>query len=164
MHNKKGFSLISFLLYLTLFSMIMLFSCHIIVSLIIPSFASVRNTQSIIAMHVATDLFVRDIHNIDEGVVWKHTAPAEIMWHTGDHDICWRLQDKCLERVEGTYNNGWKDKTVSIVASGISKIDFTYKKDGQDMRAIELSLTPVAVHYEPIFCYVAVKSRKNHEK
>ena len=160
MRNKKGFSLISFLLYLTLFSMIMLFICHIIVSLIIPSFTNIRHTQSIIAMHVATDIFVRDIHNIDKSVIWKHTIPTEIIWHTGKQDIGWRLQDTCLERIEGVYNNGWKDKTVSIVANGIRNIDFTYKKDGPDIKAIELSLLPAASPHKPIICYVAVKLRE----
>ena len=155
MRNKKGFSLLSFLLYLMLFTMITFFSCHIILSLIIPSLLSMRRCQSVIALHIASDIFVRDvragIHN------WKVTKPHELVWQVGDHDIGWCFTDNRLERNTGMYNQGWKSKTTSIVAAKIAEVAFTIEKANGQIMCIEMVLSQDNAQKKQIVCYVAVK-------
>jgi hypothetical protein len=159
MHNKKGFSLLSFLLYLMLFSLITLLLCHIIVSLIIPSLSSIRTCQSVVTLHIATDLFVRDVRaGID---TWKVIKPDELIWQTDDSDVGWSLSDNRLVRNTGLYSNQeWKNKTSSIVAVGIDKIIFRPEKAHNQIVGIGLELIPIAAHKKPIICFVAVKRKK----
>src|SRR5579872_4896596 len=109
MYNKKGFGLLIFLLYLALFSMMTVFICHVATSLIIPSLQSLRKCQEIINLHIATDLFVRDIRNMRIAQYeWKKTTAHELIWHQKDKDLGWSFGNGALERKEGTYENGWK--------------------------------------------------------
>lgn len=159
MHHKKGFSLLSFLLYLMLFSLITLLLCHSIVSLIIPSLSSIRKCQSVVALHIASDLFVRDIH---AGIhKWKVIKPDELIWQTADSDIGWSLFDHRLVRNSGVYNNQeWHHKTTSIVADGIDKIIFLPEKAQDQIVGIEMKLVSVAAQRKPVICYVAVKKKE----
>jgi len=160
MRNKKGFSLLSFLLYLMCFTMIMLFSCHIVVLFVIPSFSAMHKCQSIIASHIATDLFVRDIREIVPNQChWKLITPHELIWEINERNIGWRFSNNCLERIEGVYNQGWKHKTTSIIATGIKQATFTVKKHDGEIIGIELIITPI-VQTKPIVCSVAIRKEK----
>lgn len=165
MHDKKGFSLISFLVYLLIFSMVTTFICHIITVLIIPSFISLRKNQSVIAMHIATDCFVRDIKNIKNGQdAWHMISPHELIWSVGDHNVGWSFTDHRLERREGMYQKGWKEVKTSIIAKNLSKAVFTPEKDHDRIKGITLTLTPLSTSVKAITCYVAVEKQENHEK
>lgn len=155
MHNKKGFSLLSFLLYLMLFTFMTFFVSHIIVSLVIPSLTSVRKSQSIMALHIASDLFVRDVH---AGIhSWKLISPHELIWQGNESDIGWSFADHYLKRTTGLYDGVWKNKTTSIVAAGVAQVTFTPEKAQDRVVGIEMKLDPKAAQKTPIICYVAVK-------
>jgi len=155
MHNKKGFSLLFFLVYLMLFSFITFFVCHIIVSLIIPSLKSVRQCQSIMALHIASDLFVRDVH---AGIrSWKLMTPHELIWQADECDIGWSCVDNYLKRTTGVYNGAWEHKTTSIVAAGVAEIVFTPEKAKDQIIGVELKLVPKDTHKKPVVCFAAVK-------
>lgn len=159
MHNKKGFSLLSFLLYLMIFTGMTFFLCHIIASVIIPSLTSVRKSQSIMALHIASDLFVRDIHaGVD---AWKLVTPHELIWHSENGDIGWSFSDCYLKRTTGLYDAGWKNKRISIVASGVEKATFTPEKYQNNIVGIELVMEPKTTRSKPVMCYVAVKKEEN---
>jgi hypothetical protein len=158
MHSKKGFSLLSFLLYLVLFTIITVLSCHIIVSLIIPSLVSMRRCQSVIALHIASDLFVRDIRAIKpDECHWKLVTSHELVWQADNHDVGWSFTNNRLERKEGEYNKGWKSKNTSIVATGISQVVFAVEKVKDKSLGVEMVITPINAPKKPIICYVAVK-------
>lgn len=141
--------------------MITLFSCHIIVSFIIPSLSTMRKTQSIIALHIASDLFVKDVHAMKNSFYdWKLMTPHELIWHNDKHDIGWCFSNNSLERKEGVYNKKWTNKTTSIVATGIEKLTFTIEKDDNHIVGIELALIPIVNKKEPIICYVALIEKK----
>lgn len=162
MRNVKGFSLLLFLLYLLLFTTITFLFCHVIVSFIIPSFASMRKCQSIIALHVASDLFVRDIHAIKSNQDWKKITSQELIWHTNQNDIGWCFMGNQLIRHMGIYDKQWKQKTTSIVATGIGQGVFTVEKAHNTVVEVTLSITPIVAPHKPILCHVAVKGEKNH--
>jgi 1,2-phenylacetyl-CoA epoxidase PaaB subunit len=159
MHKKKGFSLLSFLLYLMIFTGMTFFLCHIIASLVIPSLTSVRKSQSIMALHIASDIFVRDIHaGVDQ---WKLVTPHELIWQSENRDIGWSFSDFYLKRTTGLYGVGWKNKTTSIVASGVAKATFTPEKHQGRIVGIELVMESKATQNKPVICYVAVKKGEN---
>lgn len=156
MYTKKGFSLLSFLLYLMLFTMITFFSCHIILSLIIPSLRSMRQCQSIIALHIASDLFVRDVRaGIDD---WLLITPQALVWRTGESNVGWCFADNRLERSTGVYDGKWEGRTTSIVATGITQAIFTVEKTHDWIIGIEMVCTPSIASKKPVTCYVAVKN------
>lgn len=144
-----------------LFSMIAFFSCHIMVIFVIPCFSSMRKCQSIIALHIATDLFVRDIRALDSAkTIWKYTSPHEIVWHEESHDIGWNFKNNCLERKEGVYHQGWIKQNTSMVATGINQAHFKYEKKENNIIAIELSLIPAVTREKPVTCYIAIRRKE----
>lgn len=159
MFNKNGFSLLSFLLYLMLFSIIALCTTHIITSLLLPSLAATRTSKSLIALHIACDLFVRDIREMRNNVhKWHVTAPDELIWNTDSVAIGWHYTENRLERSSGIYNNkGWKSKKTSIVATGIAQGAFIVEKKEDHIIGIEMTLTPAEPAKKKVICYVAAK-------
>src|SRR5579862_5054212 len=154
MYNKKGFSLLSFLVYLMLFSLITFFVCHIIVSLVIPSLKSVRQSQSIMALHIASDLFVRDMH---AGIhSWKLITPHELIWQADEHDIGWSCVDNYVKRTTGVYKGTWENKTTSIVAAGVAEITFIPEKAKDRIVGVELKLVSKDTFKKPIVCFAAI--------
>ena len=162
---KKGFSLISFLLYLLLFSIITGIICHIITTLIIPSIFSLKKTQSIISMHIASDFFVRDMKNIkNDGCTWKVILPLELIWHTKDYDVGWFFHQNSLQRTEGIYNGLWQNAKRSVIAKGIANATFTLEKTQDRVTGVELSLIPQSTSRKPIVCYVSLKNKEKREE
>lgn len=159
MYNKKGFLLVSFLFYLVFFSIITFFIGNILTRLIIPSFISLKKNQSIIALHIASDFFVRDIRNIKKKLpIWKVISPDELIWENDTMSIGWRFCHNRLERREGMYHGNWKKAKKSIIATGILDAMFTVEKDKKDaMVGLKLTLTSTYAPKNPIFCYVSLK-------
>ena len=119
-----------------------------------------RKCQSIIALHSASDLFVRDIRAIKKPeCYWKVIAPHELVWHTQEGDIGWCLVGSRLERTEGLYDQKWKNKTTSVVAAGIAQVTFTVEKSKGHIVGVECSFIPVVDPKKPIVCYVAVRQK-----
>jgi len=149
---------LSFLVYLMLFSMVALFCCHIVASLIIPALADMRKCQSMIALHIASDFFVRDIRAIKEDVnTWKKVSSKELIWRQDDHHIGWSCGDNHLERREGIYNGGWKGTKASIIAKELSNSVFTVQREHDCIRGVELLLAPACNMKKPIVCYAAIR-------
>jgi len=165
MRNKKGFSLLSFLAYLMLFSIITLFSCHIVVSLIIPSVGAMRKCQSTIALHIASDFFVRDIRIMRSGnYKWKSVCPHELIWNQDTMDVGWCISGNCLERREGAYDKGWKTSKRSIVAKNIARGAFTVEKKNDVDIGVELILTSQCDNKKPVICYIGLIDQDKNEK
>ena len=164
MTSTKGFSLLSFLLYLTLFSIITFFICQAITSLVIPSLISLRKNQSLVALHIASDFFVRDIKTIaNEPDAWQIILPHELIWRKKQVDenanaIGWRFIDNRLERREGLYEGNWKKVKTRIIAKGLTKVIFSPEKDANHIIAIELSMTSSLAAQKPVICYVCTKN------
>ena len=159
MNNKRGFSLLSFLIYLMLFSMIAFLICNIITSFLLPSLVATRKCKSLIALHIASDLFVREIREMSNKKVYslKCIMPHELIWHTDGRDIGWCFVENRLERKEGLYIESWKNKKTSIVADGIAQATFVVEKRENQIIGIELTLNPIIDVQKKVICYVAIK-------
>jgi hypothetical protein len=144
-----------------LFTFMTFFLCHIIVSLIIPSLTSVRKSQSIMALHIASDLFVRDVH---AGVYnWKLITPHELVWQSKESDIGWSFADPYLKRTTGVYDGVWKNTTTSIVAAGVAQVTFTPEKAQGTVVGVEMKLEPKAAQEKPVICFAAVRKGEKYE-
>lgn len=167
---NKGFSLLSFLVYLILFSTITFFICQVITSSVIPSLISLRKTQSLISLHIASDFFIRDIKAItDDHNAWKVAVPHEMIWQTKqvndvEGSIGWRFSDNCLERREGLYDGVWKNAKTSIVAKNLTNVTFSPERDDNGIIGITLIMASQLIPEKPVLCYVCTKKRENHEK
>lgn len=160
MCNKKGFSLLSFLLYLTFFSLIMFFMGRLITELILPSFISLRKHQSIIKLYIAADFFMRDVRSINHMCLWKIINSQELIWqhHNENEAVGWSISQNSLERKEGTYKGNWKNVKKSIISQDIAHATFSVKKDKEGgVIGIKLIITSVYSVEKPIICYVALK-------
>jgi hypothetical protein len=158
MFNKNGFSLLSFLLYLMLFSVIALFTTHIITTLLLPSLVTTRACKSVMALHIASDLFVRDIRAMkNKPHRWKSITSQELIWHTNDFDIGWHCIENRVERSTGIYDQGWKSKKTSLVATGVAQGTFVVERNENRIIGVEMSLIPEITPKKAVICYVAVK-------
>jgi hypothetical protein len=159
MVNKNGFSLLLFLVYLMLFSITALCTTHIITSLLLPSLSETRINKSLIALHIASDLFVRDIREMrNTHYKWHIITPHELIWHSNNLDTGWRYTENRLERTTGVYGkSGWKSKTTSLVATGITQGTFIVDRDEKGIIGIEMSLISDVAPKKAVVCYGAVK-------
>jgi len=141
MKYNAGFSLIIFMIYLLLFSLIVVLTTSIISTLFIPSLASVHKCNFLIELHIAQDLFVGDVRKIESAKSLKSINSHELTWCNEKTDICWRFNNNRLERVEENRTDVKSKKNTSIVASGISEATFTIEKSNMNT-SVELLLTP----------------------
>ena len=155
---KKGFMLVSFLVYLLFFSVIISFFVHTLFMVIVPSLSSLRTTQAIISLHTASDLFVRDIRkmrSIDHR--WQLVLDKEIIWSAGDGvSVGWKLYNGCLGRREGIYKGKWSKCSKSLVAKGLS--DAFFRMD-RDKKGIELILVSRKTPQKVVNCYVSLRGK-----
>ena len=159
MHNKNGFSLISFLLYLVLFSLISLFMCHMITFLILPVLHETRLCKTLVKLHIASDLFVRDIKRLkNEKNSLKLVTTQALVWFTNDEDVGWSIEDNKLKRSAGIYKNGWRERNTSIIADEIANGTFTVGMQNNRVIGVEMTLVPSVNKEKCVICYVALRS------
>jgi len=157
MKNKDGFSLILFLFYLMLNSIIICSICSIIVTFVLPSLQSSYIYQKQLALHIALDVFVKEIR-ASKIVEWKLVTPDIIIFNDGENDIGFRCYKNRFERLAGIYkNNHWQKRRISVIGQGISKVTFLYDYINEKIIGIESILTSLHFPEKTINGYVAVR-------
>jgi hypothetical protein len=169
MTYKKGFSLLSFLLYSTFFSFIAMLFCHLITVFIIPSFYVLRKNQSVFSLHIATDFFVRDIKSIEEkGCLKLVVSCHQCLAISNNYAIRWSFFKDHLERKEGVYKDDkWGESHSSIAAKNIKNVLFMEEKqqNSPTIVGLSLTLTPELEEKNVVECYVCLNlNKKNDEK
>lgn len=164
MQCKKGFFLLSFLLYLVFFSIAAACICHMISFVVIPSIIDTYKYSEIIALHVATDRFIRDIRIAQQNKIYiqKKVTSQKIIFNNGEKDIKWCIKDNKLERCEGVYDKKWIKKNKSIIAKNIAIGTFIIKNNPK-MVEFELSFSPMIDVKYTINSYVSIVLNKNNE-
>jgi len=156
MDKKNGFSLILFLLYLFLFSSITVCICTIFTSLVLPTITNTRQCRSLMALHIASDLFFNDIQQAKKSsIVWQKTTDNEIIWSNKDVSIGWKIDKNTLKRKEGIYSlEKWKKATTCVIADRMEYGKFRIEKHNGIIMALSCSL---AITQDKIVeCYVAL--------
>jgi len=157
--HKKGFSLVLFLIYILIFSLISCGICHIIATVVIPSLRNHRECQSLLLLQSAIDIFVRDIR-MNRKNQWKALEPQRIIWNDGEKDREWRYHDKKLERIEGIYEKEWKSKYTSVIATNLAKVLFSYHYKNSQLSGVTITVTPAGRYKEPLVNYVSFVPKK----
>ncbi len=122
--NKNGFSLLEFLVYFMLLS----FLATTIFSWLAHSHHTLKNRSrqatELLQLYAAHDVLVRDLRAAPAlREHWKKIHTKELIWHVGNHDVGWRVEDKKLLRLEGRYDaekQQWMKKTKSVVADKVA--------------------------------------------
>lgn len=160
MCRKKGFLLLSFLVYLMLFSMVTFFINHLITKLIIPSFASLIQNKSIIALHIASDVFVRDIKRMQKGTYrWKTISPHELVWQIDDLEIGWYFSKSCLKRKEEIHNSNGRHIKKSMIAKDVKDAVFVVERDQTEVIGLELIMKPQCAPEKIIKSYISIRKK-----
>ena len=168
MGNKKGFLLLSFLLYLLLFTLLTGLCFNWALTSFTTYTLRARRSMAVTNAYIAHDLFIRDIYmaplNIKE---WKKISSSEIIWHYNNQDIGWCHKNKKLIRSEGYYNkqtDRWHKKINSIAAQHINSLIFTVKKQLISDRLIIKNITVECVigdqeHTHTLTHFIVLKNR-----
>jgi len=131
---------------------------YTITQFIFPSLQSIRSNKEKLTLHIALDLFVKEIRmcTIKQ---WKETTIDSIIWNNGKQDIGWRFNKNKLERIQGIYNtNGnWKKSKTSIIVLNINKIEFHFKYINQKIVGIESIITGNDGTQKSIHSFVAIR-------
>lgn len=155
MRNTQGFLLLSFVVYMTIFSYIASLIWYTATAFVIPSIMSTRRYQAYMSLHIATDLFVHDVRMFScNKLKLAHATATELVWHAGqctdNKNIGWRYAHNKLERIEGIYgDNGWKTKRTHCVANAVKHVLFTIDQ------GITIILTPAIDEMYEVTSYVA---------
>ena len=132
MGEKKGFLLLSFLLYQLLFTLLTLLCFDWALTSFTTYTLRARRSTIVISAYIAHDLFVRDIRMAPLDMKkWKKISSSEIIWYHNNRDIGWCYKNKKLIRSEGHYNkqlDRWHKKINSIAAQHINTLIFTVNK------------------------------------
>ncbi len=130
--NKMGFLLLSFLVYLLLFTLLVTLCFNWTLRLFTTYTIRAKRNIIIINAYTAQDLFIRDLHMAPlNEQKWKKITASEIIWSMHNRDIGWCYKNKKLIRNEGHYNKQtekWNKKTASIAAQHINVLTFTVNK------------------------------------
>ncbi len=136
MKKRKGVTIIEFLVYLAIFSLIIMISMDWIVRLWQTCLFYSKKRVCLVNLSAAHDMLIRDLQNAPSSAAnWKMKTTSQLIWTASTKkDICWMYENNTLVRIEGSYNEKkkqWKKKTKNLVASSIKKANFTCKEEGQ---------------------------------
>ena len=145
MYKKKGFLLLSFLLYLLLYILLTTLCFDWVLASFTTYTLRARRNAVVINAYTAHGLFIRDIHMAPLDVKeWKKISSSEVIWHYNNQDIGWCHKDKKLIRSEGHYNkqsDTWHKKINSIAAQHINTLTFAVTKQLISDRLIIKNIT-----------------------
>ncbi len=136
--------LIEIIVYIALFSFMMVVTMSSIVQLWHLVTKYHKKSVALINLTAAHDLFVDDVRHAPTDLsAWKVTSPTELIWQQfdGTHRG-WLYEKNSLFRIEGTYTHRWYATTKNIVAADIKKIAFCCHLDKKKtaMTRVDISL------------------------
>lgn len=150
---KNGFTLIEFIIYLMLFSIIVLLTSQWLVLSVGPLQKNNNILRDIVSLHTAHDVFMRDMisapSHIDQ---WLERNSDLLIWRKNSTHIGWQIKNNRLIRISGNYDGSqWHKKTQSLIAHNLDAVftlhivqdhvdliqcDLATKKDNQKVRVI----------------------------
>jgi len=132
MNKKRGITLVSFIGYLCIFTIIVTLCFDWAITVLTNQLSQARLHSLLVSAYISRDIFVRDIHSApSDSSLWKVITSTMLVWQVTDIDIGWRFKDNKLTRIEGIYNTrtqSWKKKTESTAISNIASVSFSIKK------------------------------------
>ena len=132
---------------------------HSISYFIVPSLRSIQLYKEQISLHMALDLFVKEIR---ASVVtqWQEIAADSIIWSDQEKEVGWQYQNGRLERIQGIYKDGvWKKRRTSVIAINIHFLAFRYDIVAEKLVGIEVVLTGSRCLQKPVRGYVGIRKQ-----
>ncbi len=157
-------TILEFLIYLALFSIIVAISVTGFSHLWITCMDYSNKRVSVINLYTAHDLLARDIRAAPaDKKQWKCMTPSSIIWHaTNKKDIGWAQEGSNLVRIEGIYaatQKKWKKKTKNIVAKSMQTVRFDCVGNEADEKIDRVSYT-IADKRESITSTILLANRQ----
>jgi type II secretory pathway component PulJ len=131
--SHKGFFLMEFLVYLSIFSCISILLMHFVVHTTLYVKTQNSELQHSLTFLTALDLATHELEKSGcEKKLWHKTDKDCVIWHSlaQKKDIGLSLIDKKLVRITGTYlprENRWKSKTTNVIADSIKDFSLEYQ-------------------------------------
>jgi len=139
--KHSGFTLIEFLVYISLFSLIVLLVNQWVAMSLVPMQQSMKRMRSVSSLHSACEVLVRDIHAGSQAEKkWPILENQKIAWKLKQGALCWEIRDNSLFRSEGNFNNGtFTKKNENVLSQNINGL-FLIKRNRGIVQVIECSL------------------------
>ena len=143
--KRSGFSLIEFLVYLTVSSTICLLLCNWVVGALHTNALISQKNSVQLSILAAFDCYARDsmcAPSIDSA--WLKTEPHYILWRQSDRVIGYQFDKQQIMRVAGRYNvvtHSVYKKTRSRIAAQVTDCQFNLKKEGNVIAGIEVNFS-----------------------
>jgi len=144
--RRPGFSLVSVMVYLSLFTLLLGFLVRTSAALYPHLISYGQQTTDYLKLCAAVDRIVHDLYQVPTDTSqWNTIADTELSWKLGDKKtIAWRLRKNKLIRTEEVYDQhkkGWHTKTKSIAADSIVNCTFRQHLSGSCLKSITVVLT-----------------------
>jgi type II secretory pathway component PulJ len=144
--RNSGFSLISIMVYLALFTLLVGFLVRTSAALYPHLIAYGQQTTDYLKLCAAIDRVVHDLYQVPTDTSqWNMSTDNELSWKLNNKKtVTWRLRKNKLIRTEGIYDQhkkGWHTKTKSIAADSIMNCAFKQNWSGSRLKSITVTLT-----------------------
>jgi len=151
-HNSKAYTLIEFLIYISLSSVISILCLSALNKAWFEILRVNKAQDAQLELALAGDVLRRDLQSASMRLYdWNEslfifkkqslTPKNNVM----EEWVCWYVSDLGLVRADGDYDqvkNIWQSNDVSLVSRGVAKIDLNLKTDGNIVNASSVSLWP----------------------
>jgi len=148
--NKQGFSLVEFLIYLTVSAMLMAGVFRFFNSAQ-SSFAHIKESSFIMnSMHNVSDMLRHDLMSAACQRESWHIAATEFVCQSAVQSVGWHTKNNRLYRVTGKYDfvgKRWQEKRKTIVAQQVKNFSIQIP-DGSSIGTVHVSLAMAGVYVQ----------------
>ena len=138
-NNENGFYIVSFLVYLFIFSLLVSVSFHMISIFLLPAIRSMKNYSQQMSLYIAGDNFINDIRTaqLNNSFTIKNISDAKVIFENEGYILKWRFKEGKLERLSKETNS--KKNTLNVVCTNVNG-QFSSDYSNNAIRGIEMTL------------------------
>jgi len=142
--SKTGFFLVETLVYLMVFSLLIMLVLRMSSNTISQMAHSRMYVQNLSMVNAVMQKFIRDITEAPcNKAKWLLIKSDELIWENNDFTVGWMKEKNTLVRRQGKFDkakNIWGKKTKSLGAKNIHDVQFDVKRKDQHITAVSISL------------------------
>lgn len=156
-----GFSVVEFLLYIGIMTLIMGCTTTALMYNYIGALKAQHVLHDFCMLSTASDVFAHDVYEAsDSADAWHQPDAHTLIWRCGTTDVGWTVQKTKLVRLSGTYDKNrqrWVKRTISVMATGITACTFALMPDTQNIRRIHTVCCEFTGQGKPVTRRVTVR-------
>lgn len=132
-----GFSLVSFVIYLSAMTIIVSTGFHWLLELHKFYQTAIKKQRHFLEIHFVNDAFIRDIHTAPKlAELWEKQGQYEIGWKTKNGiSIAWKYNMHSLTRIQKKWdktNKTWGDTVSNTIINQIDDIEWQLIRSDQE--------------------------------